>query len=104
MPRLELTKWTGRVRTQVAAPSLELHQKRNRRYRVRVLDACERDRAKARNDVGVGEPIKAINAVRRPECDAHAGFGFAPNKLDQATTQRATQQRVLAPNSVFISR
>ena len=70
----------------------------------RVLDACERDRAKARNDVGVGEPIKAINAVRRLECDAHAGFGFAPNKLDQATTQRATQQRVLAPNSVFISR
>jgi len=40
-----------------------------------VLDPCERDWAKARNVVGVGEPIKAVDAIRRLECDAHVRFG-----------------------------
>jgi hypothetical protein len=39
------------------------------------LDAYERDRAEARNVVGVDAPIKAIDAVRPFECDAHERLG-----------------------------
>jgi len=39
-----------------------------------VLDAHERDRAKARDDVVIGD--KAVGAVRRFECDAQALFGY----------------------------
>jgi len=37
-----------------------------------VLDTHERDRAKVRNDTLIGD--KAVNAVRRLECDAQALF------------------------------
>jgi hypothetical protein len=49
-----------------------------------MLDGCQGDRAKARNIVGIGEPLKAKDAVRRLECDRQAcvgngGFKVAPN-------------------------
>src|SRR5215813_13196685 len=40
-----------------------------------VLDARERDGAKARKVVGDAESIKTISAVRRFECNAYARFG-----------------------------
>jgi hypothetical protein len=42
-----------------------------------VSDTFKRDRAKARNVVAVGEPIKAVDAVRRLECDCHPGLGHS---------------------------
>jgi hypothetical protein len=39
-----------------------------------VSDTFQRDRAEARN-VAVGEPAKAVDVVRRFECDYHPGLG-----------------------------
>jgi hypothetical protein len=39
-----------------------------------VSDTFQRDRAEARN-VAVGEPVKAVDVVRRFECDYHPGLG-----------------------------
>ena len=56
----------------------------------RVLDAHERDLAKARKVVGVGEPIKDISAVRRLERDAHARFGHDGVKVAYSRTLHRT--------------
>jgi hypothetical protein len=40
--------------------------------RSRVSHAAGRDRAEARNVISVGQPIKAVDAFRRLECDGHA--------------------------------
>jgi len=40
-----------------------------------VLNASERDRRKGRDGAVIGEPMKAVSAVRRLECNVHARFG-----------------------------
>jgi hypothetical protein len=82
LSRLRRTKLTRRLLTRPAAPSLELHQKGlSIAACSRMSDTLQRDRAKACNVAAVGEPIKAIDAVRRLECDRHACLGDGSVKV-----------------------